>query len=390
MQLAVPSAVLALCAALRACGHETVLVGGCVRDALIGREVRDWDVATSASVPELLALFPRAIPIGASARHGTALVPTAAGPVDVTTFRGPDLASDLARRDFTVNAMAWLDREGRLIDPHAGRDDLAARRLRAVGRATDRFDEDPLRALRAARLYAELGLVPDSELERALRTCAAPLAAVAGERVRAELARTLSGPHAQPALELLWRTGIASVFAPGVREDAASVVGALPADLTLRLAGWLRGAARGRVLARLRFGKTVARRVDRLLSLHPIDAGWDQSDSGVRRVRQRAGDASTLSDLLALRDAECAAAGDSWAMARIAALRAGLAASPTKLFGAADLALSGDEVMTALDCGPGPRVGRALRHLVACAIAEPSANTPERLRALLVEWKGAD
>jgi tRNA nucleotidyltransferase/poly(A) polymerase len=191
MQVEVPPAVAALCVALRARAHEAVLVGGCVRDSLLGRSVRDWDVATSASVAEVLGMFPRAVPIGASARHGTALVPTEAGPVDVTTFRGPDLESDLAHRDFTANAMAWHEAERCLIDPHGGRDDLAASRLRAVGRAADRFAEDPLRALRAARLLSELGLVPDAEIEDAMRSHTAALPALAPERVRSELARAL-------------------------------------------------------------------------------------------------------------------------------------------------------------------------------------------------------
>ncbi len=390
MQLEVPPAVLALCAALRVRGHEALLVGGCVRDALLARPVRDWDVATSASVSEVLACFPRAVPIGASARHGTALVPSAAGPVDVTTFRGADLASDLARRDFTANAMAWTDQGARLIDPHAGQADLAAGRLRAVGRAADRFAEDPLRALRAARLFAELGLVPDAELEEAMRGSAAALSHVAPERVRSELVRALVGAQATPAFELLRRTGIEAVFAPGARADAAAVIGALPTDLGLRLTAWLRGAARARVLARLRFGRGVARRVDRLLSLHPLDAGWDGSEAGVRKLRQRSGDEATLADLLALRDAECSAAGDSWATARVAALRAALAASPTKLFGPGDLALRGDEVMHALAKGPGPHIGRALRHLVTCVVADPTANTPERLHELLTAWSRSE
>jgi tRNA nucleotidyltransferase (CCA-adding enzyme) len=386
MRVEVPPAVIALCAALRVRGHEAVLVGGCVRDSLLGRRVRDWDVATSASVAEVLALFPRAMPVGASARHGTALVPTDAGPVDVTTFRGADLASDLAHRDFTANAMAWRDDERRLIDAHAGRDDLAAQRLRAVGRAADRFAEDPLRALRAARLYSELGLVPDAQIEAEMRAYAAAMTQLAPERVRSELVRALVGPHAAAALALLRRTGIEALIVPGARADSALVIGALPADLTLRLAAWLRGAVRGRVLARLRFGRNVARRVERLLSLHPLDAGWDGSERGVRRVRQRSGDEATLADLLALREAECAAAGDSWATARIAALRTGLAASPTQTFGPADLALRGDEVMAALASGPGPHVGQALRHLVNCVVADPSTNTPERLRELLAAW----
>jgi tRNA nucleotidyltransferase/poly(A) polymerase len=390
MQLAVPPPVLALCAALRRAGHEAALVGGCVRDALLARPVRDWDIATSAPVEAILALFPRAIPIGASARHGTALVPSEAGPVDVTTFRGPDLAADLARRDFTINAMAWRDDEKRLVDPHGGQRDLAASRLRAVGSASERFDEDPLRALRAARLFSELGLAPDADVEAAMRGHAGAVRSLAPERVRSELTRTLLGPHAQGALALLRRTGLEAELVPGARDDCAAVLAALPPDLTLRLAAWLRGAVRGRVLARLRFGKVVARRVDRLLSLHPIEAGWDGSARGVRRIRQRAGDEPTLEALLALRAAECSAAGDSAAGERLVALRAELAAAPAKTFGPADLALRGDEVVAALATRPGPRVGRALAHLVDHVIADPAANTPERLRELLAEWGQAN
>jgi tRNA nucleotidyltransferase/poly(A) polymerase len=386
MQLDVPPPVLAVCAALHARGHEAVLVGGGVRDAWLGRPVRDWDVATSATVEELLACFPRAVPIGASARHGTVLVPTAAGPVDVTRYRGPDLASDLARRDFTANAMAWQLPEGRLADPHGGAADLSARRLRAVGSARERFAEDPLRALRAARLLSELGLRPDGEIEEAMAGVAPALQQLAVERVRAELTRCLLGPHVREALELLRRTGIESELAPGARPDAPAVIGALPGDLPLRLAAWLRNAARGRLLARLRFGRGVARRVDRLLALHPIDARWDGSEAGLRKVRLRARDEAMLSDLLALREAECDAAGDGWATARIAALRTGLAASAGRVFGPGDLALRGEDVMGVLGCGPGPRVGRALRHLVERVVADPRANTPERLTAILREW----
>ena len=386
MQLEVKPPVRALCETLRAHGNEAVVVGGCVRDALLARPVRDWDIATSASVEAVLALFPRAVPIGASARHGTALVPSAAGPVDVTTYRGPDLAADLARRDFTVNAMAWDDAAQRLIDPHGGQDDMAAGRLRAVRSAHDRFREDPLRALRAARLSSELGFTPDAEIEAAMHAHAGALAALAPERLRSELSRALVAPHAAAAFALLRRTGIEAVLVPGARADCADVIGALPADLTLRLASWLRGAARGRVLARLRFGKHVARRVDRLLSLHPIDATWDGGDSGVRRIRLRAGDEVTLRDLLALREAECLAASDGSAIAKLSTLRARLASAPTKTFGPADLALRGDEVISALSTRPGPHIGKALKHLVDQVVADPSANTKERLRALLQEW----
>jgi len=152
--------------------------------------VHDFDVATPAPIERVLALFPRAIPIGL--RHGTVMVPTPAGPVDVTRFRsGPRLVDDLAHRDFTLNAIAWSP-GGALVDPHDGVADLAAGRLRAVGDADARLAEDPLRALRAARLVAERGFTPDPALVAAMARAAPAVAGVAAERLRAELERLLS------------------------------------------------------------------------------------------------------------------------------------------------------------------------------------------------------
>ncbi|RIK93066.1 MAG: [cytidine(C)-cytidine(C)-adenosine (A)]-adding enzyme, partial [Proteobacteria bacterium] len=171
---AVPRAVRSILAALRADGHEAWLVGGCVRDLLRGVRVADFDAATSAPPAAVLARFPNAVPIGL--RHGTVMLPTDAGPLDVTSFRGDGtLAGDLAHRDFTVNAIAWEPETGRVADPSGGLADLAAARLRAVGAAADRFAEDPLRALRAARIVAALELEPDAAIEPAMRGAAAGL-----------------------------------------------------------------------------------------------------------------------------------------------------------------------------------------------------------------------
>ncbi|NNL67506.1 MAG: CCA tRNA nucleotidyltransferase, partial [Myxococcales bacterium] len=163
----VPAAVRRILAALAAAGHPSVLVGGCVRDLLQGRPVHDFDVATPAPPEVVLERFARAVPIGL--RHGTVMIPTEAGPVDVTTFRAAPgaapassadeaLSRDLGLRDFTVNALAFRLDPPELIDRHGGLSDLAADRLRAVGSAEARLAEDPLRALRAARLLAERGL----------------------------------------------------------------------------------------------------------------------------------------------------------------------------------------------------------------------------------------
>jgi tRNA nucleotidyltransferase/poly(A) polymerase len=163
----IPPAVRALLALLAGSGHPSFLVGGCVRDLLCGRPVADFDVVTPATCEELLALLPRAVPIGL--HHGTLMVPTRAGPVDVSSFRkGPRLEDDLAHRDFTVNAMAFDPEAALLVDPFGGRADLERGALRAVGSAEERFAEDPLRALRACRLVSTLGLELDAGVLAAL------------------------------------------------------------------------------------------------------------------------------------------------------------------------------------------------------------------------------
>ncbi|MCC6642293.1 MAG: CCA tRNA nucleotidyltransferase [Deltaproteobacteria bacterium] len=386
-----PPPVLALAAELHAAGHEAFLVGGCVRDALRGQSVRDFDLATSATAEQVLALFVRAIATGI--RHGTVTIPTEAGMVDVTTYRaGTSLAADLAHRDFTINAIALDPRTGAVIDPANGRDDLAAGRLRAVGGAADRLAEDPLRALRAARLVATLGLTPDAELEAALPGARDALGTLARERVRAELEVLLCGTWAAEGLSLLLRTGLVQRLAPGVRPDVPHVVAALPADLAIRLAALLRGTRAQAILAGLRFPRRTARRVALLLRHHPVEGGTDtSSDTSVRRLLQRAGEAN-VSALITLRRAELAASGsggDAQARARIDALEAGLArvrAAGALALHRLDLAMDGAGVMQALGCRPGRVVGEALRFLTERVLEDPACNTPERLRALLAGW----
>ena len=387
---ALPEPVRALLDTLALAGHEAVLVGGCVRDRARGAPVHDWDVATSAAPEELLALFPRAVPIGL--RFGTVMVPTASGPVDVTRFRGPTLRDDLARRDFTLNAVAWDPRTRAAVDPFGGLADLAARRLVAVGRAEDRLAEDPLRALRAARIAAELSLAIDPALEAALPAQAAALPQLAPERVRAELERLLVAPAPGPGLALLRRSGLEAVLVPGARSDAIAVIGALPPDCALRWAAWLRGTAVATILARWRVPRARRQLVETLLALHPAERAVAEGDAGVRRLRRRAGGEAQLARLLALREAECGAGAVSDADAvrvGLAALRERLARTQAQAVARAELALSGAEVMACLGVGPGPRVGAALGHLLERVLEDPGENTPERLRAALLRWSEA-
>jgi len=391
---AIPPAVLSLVRTLGDAGHEAVLVGGGVRDLLRGVAVSDFDVATAAPPEVGLALCPRAVPIGLA--HGTVMVPTAAGPVDVTSYRsGPSLRDDLAHRDFTLNALAWSPEQAALIDPFDGRLDLAQGRLRAVGSARERLGEDPLRILRAARLVAQLGVTADAELEQAMADARETLARVAHERVRRELALLLLAPPAGAGLSLLRRTRVESVLAPGAAADAAEVVPALPLDLELRLAGWLRGAHVSVVLRNHRYARRTIARVERLLRLHPLEQGAEAvHDASVRRLLRRTGE-SDFGALLALRRAElergeaarrsdAAAAGDRLRELEQAAAR--VRRSGALALHRFDLAIRGDEVVRLLGCRPGPQVGRALRFLTECVIEDPACNTPDRLRERLASW----
>jgi tRNA nucleotidyltransferase/poly(A) polymerase len=387
---ALPEDVRAVLARIRDAGHEAVLVGGCVRDALAGVPVHDFDVATSAAPEALLALFPRAVPIGL--RFGTVMLPTSAGPIDLTRYRAASLAEDLAHRDFTLNAIAFDPRRGVLVDPHGGAADLAARRLRAVGSAAERLAEDPLRALRAARIAAELELAVDPALEAALPGAASALAGVPGERIGAELMRLLACARPGPGLALLRRSGLEAVLVPGAREDALRVIEALPADATLRLAAWLRGGPAAAHLARFRLARARCLAIEALLALHPVDENAGRGDAGVRRLRRRAGSPAGLERALALREAECAAGSVSdpaAVRARLAALRAALERTEAAAVARGALALSGAEIMACLGVPPGPAVGAALAHLLECVLEDPAENTPERLRARLAEWAEA-
>jgi len=393
---AVPQPVRDALAALRAAGHEAVLVGGCVRDLLLGLPVADFDAASSAPAELVLELFPRAVPIGL--RHGTVMIPTRAGPLDVTRFRaGARLEDDLAHRDFTVNAIAWDPADGRLVDPFGGARDLARGRLAAVGDARARLAEDPLRALRAARLVAALGLELDAGLPAAIAEAREPLRRVARERVRRELEALLVAPRAEIGLELLRRTGIEAELAPGVADDAAAVVAALPRDLELRLAGWLRGTRAEAILAALRCGRRRALAVAQIVARHPIDRVPLRGDADLRRLLRRLG-CSGVEALLALREAElnaaeCAGAATAAARAALAALRARIERverAGSLALGRSDLALDGRAVMALLGVDAGPRVGAALRHLADCVIEDPSCNTPERLAERLRAWQAAE
>ena len=205
-----PEPVSACCAVLRRAGHAAHPVGGCVRDLLLGRVPGDWDVTTSAKPEQVQKLFSHTIPTGV--QHGTVTVVEGDRTIEVTTFRResgygdarhPDavafdtnLAGDLARRDFTVNAMA-LDETGEVIDPFDGRGDLERRLIRAVGDPMVRFSEDALRILRGVRVAAQLDVSLDAATSSAMEACASLADKVSAERIKTEVEKTLRSPRPQ-------------------------------------------------------------------------------------------------------------------------------------------------------------------------------------------------
>ena len=210
-----PKNVSRLLATLHNAGFLAYVVGGCVRDSLLGRPVSDWDVTTDATPEQVKSVFAGYKTIDTGLKHGTVTVLFEGGIFEITVFRidgtytdgrHPDqvafsssLAEDLARRDFTINAMAYNETEG-IIDLYGGRDDISNRRICAVGEAAKRFTEDALRILRGVRFSATLGFELESKTYEAMLALASRLSLVSSERVQAELSRTLTAPYATETL----------------------------------------------------------------------------------------------------------------------------------------------------------------------------------------------
>jgi len=419
-----PESVLEVLRTLGAAGHRSWVVGGAVRDLLLGR-VRDgvdYDLATPATPAQVTALFKRVIPTGID--HGTVTVLTRdKHKVEVTTFRGEgayldgrrpasvtfhtDLEADLARRDFTVNAMAFDPLAGELADPFGGQADLAARRIRAVGDAAARFGEDGLRPLRAVRFAAQLGFSLHPATRAAVRGALPVVRKVSQERVGEELGRIAQAPHVDRALALLGTTGLLEVvlpplasLPPAARRHLGAVAVTLPVAggaPELRLAALLHLVPAADVeplLSWLRFPRRVAAEAGALVARHEClrqgPPGDPHEPAAVRRWvsghgRERA------SALLALRQAEVQAAPaaqrrQAAAMARRLSVHVAEALASGAPLSTGELSLDGRALMGLLGIPPGPLVGEALRALLDEALDDPGVDTPERLEALARGW----
>ena len=273
MKLTLDPGAAALLDALHAAGYAAYAVGGCVRDSLLGRTAHDWDLCTSALPQQVMELFGAEQCIPTGLQHGTVTIKYGGQLYETTTFRTegsytdgrhpdevqfvPDVREDLARRDFTINAMAYNEAEG-LVDPFGGQKDLQNGLLRAVGEPHQRFTEDALRILRLYRFAARFGFALDAATARAARQLAPHLDCISAERIQEELAKLLAAPQPGAYLEPAVLAVVLPELTPAALEAAKPVVDACPAgeeNLPVRwaaLLGALGEADTRRVLKRLR------------------------------------------------------------------------------------------------------------------------------------------
>lgn len=443
---AVPSNVRELCNVIHHAGHGVWCVGGAVRDAIRQRRygtperlTGDWDIATSAKPEQVIALFRRVIPSGI--QHGTVTVLLGNQSYEVTTLRGEqgysdgrhpnevvflsDITDDLARRDFTVNAIAYDPIGNRLIDPFGGITDIQSRTLRAVGDPLGRFCEDGLRVLRAARFCATLEMQIDPATLSAIRPSLAVYSRVSAERIREEWMKGLAARHPSHAFEIMQQHGMLDITAPelaathgctqnryhryDVWTHTLKAVDALDADQRiLRLAALLHDVGKpptrsvhpetkdyafhgheikgaelaATLLRRLKFPNDVREQVVHLVRHHIIlfDETW--TDSAVRRWMNRV-DPQQIPQLLELGRADIVAKGTeaNEQLQRLIELQRRIQAivQSSHALSLKDLRVSGAEIMKALDLSPGPAVGTLLRMLLDEVLEAPEHNERERL-----------
>ena len=252
MTIEIPEYARAVCERLEQSGEEAYIVGGSLRDSLLGRGANDYDVATSALPEEMIEIFKEYRVIKTGLKHGTVTVISDGKPIELTTFRvdggysdsrHPDSVSftrsieeDLARRDFTVNAMAYSKTRG-LVDLFGGRADLENRIIRAVGEPERRFSEDALRIMRAFRFSAQLGFEIEEETLAAAKKCREGLAKIARERISSELFKLLCSPYPEGALFAMRDTGIVEYVLGNSAFDCGTVslISQMPKEPAARL-----------------------------------------------------------------------------------------------------------------------------------------------------------
>ena len=422
MKLAIPEYASRSLSALENAGFESYVVGGCVRDALLGLKPHDWDIATAADPEQVMQVFSGKRVIETGLRHGTVTLLTDSGPLEITSFRceetysdgrRPDSVSfvrdvheDLRRRDFTINAMAYSPTRG-FLDDFGGREDLTAGRLRCVGDADRRLTEDALRILRALRFCARYGLTADPDTDAALRRNRFCLKRISSERVFSELKGILMAPGAGNVM-LTFPEIFFSVFPEmepmfgfdqhrpdahpyDVWEHTARAVDSGPSAVEVRLALFFHDCGKpaafsfdpdgGKghffkhaeisarmadvMLRRMKSDRATRETVTALVANHSIPE--DQGKKALRRLIRRMGP-DTVRLLFALRRADASAHTPEMALRLITSLDRqeilleGILAEDSCLT-VRDLAVNGNDLIS-IGLRPGPAVGMVLNALL--------------------------
>ncbi len=443
---AIPPDVLGLCRRLREAGHAAFVVGGSVRDLLIGRAPGDFDVATSAPPEATLGIFGARYAIPTGLQHGTVtvLAGKAQRHVEVTTFRGEGayldgrrpssvtfgatLEEDLARRDFTMNAIAFDPASGALIDPFDGQGDIVHKIVRAVGNPILRFTEDGLRPMRAVRQAAQLGFALDPSTQVAIPLTFDSFRKVSAERIRDELHKLLLAPTPSQGIELMRATGLLAEVLPEMlptigcaqnrfhkhdvyRHTLATVDAAGP-DFVVRMAALLHDLGKPQTRApredapgeysffhheqvgvdiaeaictRLKLSAAERTTICALVGGHMFYYTPDWSDGTVRRFVKRMGP-DLVPPLFSLREADVISRGrgeDPQCETRDLRDRIARVATEDAALRVTDLAIDGKDVMRVLGIPPSRRVGEVLEQLLEKVLDDPKLNRRETLEALV-------
>jgi tRNA nucleotidyltransferase (CCA-adding enzyme) len=446
MKLKIPREVHGVAQGLAGAGFQAFLVGGCVRDLLLGRSPRDWDIATNAEPEDVQALFSDSVYENqfGTVRVKTDSKDTSLKVVEVTTFRKegkytdkrhPDtitfaktIEEDLSRRDFTINAMA-MDVSGEIVDPCGGQEDLRKKMVRAVGEPGERFSEDALRLVRAVRFAAELGFAVEEGTVEAVGKHAGLLELIAKERIRDEFVKITMSDGAMRGIQLLEDLGLLKFIVSELREGigcgqnkhhiytvwehnmrALDYAAGKGYSLHVRLAALLhdvgkpqtkRGEGKDstfhghevvgakmatRIMDRLRFSRELSERVIHLVRYHLFYYNVDEvSAAGVRRFLARVGPES-VDDLMRVREADRIGSGVPKAVPyKLRHLKFMIDKVKRDPVSPTMLKVSGEDVMKVLSIDPGPKVGHILSVLLDEVLEDPKRNTKKKLEGRVGE-----
>jgi len=420
----IPGIVLMISERLIKSGHQAFIVGGALRDSVLGRQANDWDVATDATPDSVHDLFPEMTSF--NLKHGTVTLVSKGRHFEVTTFRGTGgfslrIEEDLAHRDFTFNAMAYDITNKRIIDPFEGQRDIEKKVVRAVLNPSERFHEDPLRMMRAIRFSLELGYAIEPETLMAIKTMAQAIDIVAKERVRDELLKILMVRRPSAGFHLMRKSGLLKRIMPELAEGyrkrqnnyhrytiyrhIMETVDSIKGDLVLRLSALFHDIAKPRVrkkingrwrffghatasaaitkeiMMRLKLSNDRIARVTHLIGHHMFDYKQELSDKAVRRFIKRIG-ADNVDDLIDLRKADDLAHGWGRDFEKdIEKFKNQIDSQIKKSypFTISDLAVNGHDVVNVAGLHSGPRVGRILNQLLEEVIEKPEYNRKDKL-----------